>query len=58
MLTLQRLAEAKNDSAARRLIQDRLAAFQLGQREHDALFPVTDWQQYRRQMAEAIERLW
>ncbi len=57
MLTLQRLAEAKQDSAALGLIQDRLAAFRLGQRDHDALFPRSDWQEYRQKLAEAIERL-
>jgi len=57
MLTLQRLAEAKMDSAALALIQDRLAAFRLGQRDHDALFPKSDWQEYRLKLAETIERL-
>jgi len=57
MLTLQRLAEAKEDSAALAPIQDRLAAFQLGQRDHDALFPKSDWREYRLKLAEAIERL-
>jgi hypothetical protein len=57
MLTLQRLAEANNDSTALALIQDRLAAFRLGQRDHDALFPKSEWQEYRLNLAETIERL-
>jgi hypothetical protein len=56
-LTLQRLAEARDDSAALALIRDRLAAFRLGQRDHDALFPISDWQEYRSRLAEHIERL-
>ena len=57
MLTLARLAREKHDAAGEALIQKRLAAFKLGQREHDALFPLSDWNDFRRQMAEAIARL-
>jgi hypothetical protein len=57
MLTLSRLAAEKDDEAARALIRDRLAAFRLGQRDHDALFPKSDWREYRGRLAEAIDRL-
>jgi hypothetical protein len=57
MLTLARLAAEKHDAAATALIEGRLAAFKLGQREHDALFPVSDWREFRQQMSEAIARL-
>jgi hypothetical protein len=39
------------------LIQQRLDAFHLGQREHDAIFPASDWREFRLKMANAIERL-
>jgi hypothetical protein len=57
MLTLARLAKEKHDAPAEALIADRMAAFKLGQREHDALFPETDWREYRKNIAEAIARL-
>lgn len=57
MLTLARLAREKHDAAAQQLIDDRLAAFRLGQREHDALFPAADWREFRLKMAEGIARL-
>jgi hypothetical protein len=57
MLTLARLAEKKNDSRAKALIQQRLDRFKLGQRDHDAIFPPSDWHQYRQSLAEAIQRL-
>jgi len=57
MLTLARLADEKKDARAQAIVQQRLDAFRLGQRNHDALFPASDWKDYRRQMAEAIERL-
>ncbi len=57
MLTLARLAKEKNDAAGQALVNDRLAAFKLGQREHDALFPASDWREFRQKMAEAIARL-
>lgn len=61
MLTLARLA-AENpgtpaSSAAGKLIVDRLAAFKLGQRNHDAIFPTADYNDFRRRMAEAIAAL-
>jgi hypothetical protein len=57
LLTLARLADQKQDAAAKALIRSRLGAFRLGQRDHDALFPAGDWRDFRRQLAEAIERL-
>lgn len=57
MLTLARLADKKNDAAARAIVEERLASFKLGQRDHDALFPPSDWREYRLKMAQAIERL-
>ncbi len=57
LLTLARLAEKNQDAPARALIADRMAAFKLGQREHDALLPASDWREYRQKLAEAIGRL-
>jgi hypothetical protein len=61
LLTLDRLARQKAGTPAatkaRVLIDGRLAAFHLGQREHDALFPPSDWTDFRRQLDEAIETL-
>ena len=41
----------------RRLIDARLASFKLGQRDHDALFPPSDWTEFRRKTDDAIEAL-
>jgi len=61
LLTLSRLAtESSGDpaaKAARELIATRLAAFHLGQRDHDSLFPPDDWSAFRRQVDDAIEAL-
>ena len=61
LLTLARLAARNPDKpaarAARALIDRRLSAFHLGQRDHDVLFPVADWTQFRRQVDDAIEAL-
>lgn len=57
LLTLSRLASKQHDSAAESLIDDRLSAFKLGPREHNDLFPVSDWRDYRQKLAEAIARL-
>lgn len=61
LLTLARLAQEKKGTpaatAAERLIAARLAAFKLGQRDHDTLFGPDDWLTFRRQLAEAIEAL-
>ena len=59
--TLARLATEHSGTpaskAARELIDRRLAAFHLGQRDHDALFPPEDWGRFRRQVDDAIEAL-
>ena len=61
MLTLAHLAKEKAGTpaakAAEDLIAQRMAAFKLGQREHDPLFPIDDWQTFRHKMADAIEAL-
>jgi hypothetical protein len=61
MVTLARLAKEKAGApaakAAEELIAARLAAFKLGQREHDALFGAEDWNTFRRGVADAIEAL-
>jgi hypothetical protein len=61
LLTLSRLARENpgNPAAkvARGLIETRLAAFHLGQRDHDALFPPEDWSGFRHQVDDAIEAL-
>jgi hypothetical protein len=61
LLTLARLAKAKEGTPAARqaegLIRNRMAAFHLGQWDHDALFGADDWAAYRRQLADAIEML-
>ena len=57
MLTLARLAREKHDAVAEALISGRLSSFKLGQREHDELFPVSDWREFRQKMSEAITRL-
>jgi hypothetical protein len=61
MLTLARLAKEKKGTPAAaeadKLIAQRLGAFKLGQRDHDALFPLSDWQESRAKTAKAIEEL-
>ncbi len=61
LLTLARLANEQPGSrtalSVRQLIDGRLAAFHLGQRDHDALFPAEDWTEFRRQVDDAIEAL-
>ncbi len=57
LLTLGRLADKQQDAAAQALIAERMAAFKLGQGEHDALFPTADYRAYRLKLAEAIARL-
>jgi hypothetical protein len=57
LLTLERLAREKHDAPAQALIDQRLAAFELGQRDHDALFPVADRRAFRKKVAEEIARL-
>ena len=61
LLTLARLAREKATApaaaAATALLERRLSSFHLGQRDHDALFPSSDWADFRRQLTEAIEAL-
>ncbi len=61
LLTLARLANEKSGSpagqSAKELIASRLASFRLGQREHDRIFGLDDWQRFRRKVADLIERL-
>ena len=62
LITLARLAAQHPDAPAARagrdLIATRMAAFHLGQRDHDALFPIEDWSIFRRQADNLIEALW
>lgn len=61
LLTAARLAKEHAGTpaaqAAEALIAKRLAAFRLGQRDHDSLFGPDDWNGFRRQIGEAIEML-
>jgi hypothetical protein len=57
MLTLARLAREHHDAAAAALIAGRLSAFKLGQTDHDAIFPKSDWREFRMDMANEIARL-
>ena len=61
LLTLARLVKAKAGSAAAQageaLLRGRMAAFHLGDRDHDGLFGVQDWVTFREQVAGAIEAL-
>ena len=61
LLTLARLAKAKAGSpaaqAATALIKGRMAAFHLGDRDHDRLFGVQDWAAFRERVADGIEAL-
>ena len=60
LITLAMLAERGSGASARAakdLIAKRMAAFKLGSRDHDALFPPEDWALFRRKMDELIEAL-
>ncbi len=57
LITLARLAAEHHNAAALDLIDHRMAAFKLGQREHDPLFPPSDWREFRRSVADSIARL-
>jgi hypothetical protein len=61
MLTLARLVKGKPGhpaaDAGRRLLTDKLSAFRLGERDHDAKWPTEEFRAYRLALAEAIERL-
>lgn len=59
MLTLDRLARENPDTpaaaGARKLIEDKLNAFELGERDHNAKWPVGEFRSYRLELAQAIE---
>ncbi len=62
LITLARLAERTSRMCpplepAANVIADRMAAFKLGQRDHDALFPPEDWTTFRRRVDDLIEAL-
>jgi hypothetical protein len=61
LITLDRLAHKAPNSnaaiAARSFIDKRMAAFKLGQRDHDSLFPADDWTTFRRDVDDLIEAL-
>jgi len=61
LLTAARLANERAGTpaarAAEELIAKRLAAFKLGQRDHDALFGPDDWAKFRARIDDAIEAL-
>jgi hypothetical protein len=59
--TLARLAKEKAGTpaaaAAEKVISDRLGSFKLGQRDHDALLGLEDWNAQRVKVSDAIEAL-
>jgi hypothetical protein len=61
LVTLARLAKEKAGSsaatAAEGLIAGRMASFKLNQREHNDLFPASDWNEFRAKVDDAIEAL-
>ncbi len=61
MLTLARLVKEHPThpaaEAGRRLLEEKLSAFELGDRSHDSLWPTSEFRTYRLQLAEAIEAL-
>jgi hypothetical protein len=61
LITLARLAEQNPGDPATRdgrdLIATRMAAFKLGQRDHDAVFPPDDWATFRLRVDDLIEAL-
>jgi hypothetical protein len=61
MQTLDRLVKAKPNhpaaAAGRKLLDDKLASFKLGERSHDAKWPAAEYRTYRQQLAEAIEAM-
>lgn len=54
---LTRVAVAIEAQAAEELIAKRMAAFRLGQRDHDALLGSDDWARFRARIDDAIEAL-
>ncbi len=61
MLTLQRLVRQNPTKTAagdaKKLLDDKLASFKLGERDHDAKWAVDEYCKYQLKLAEAIERL-
>jgi hypothetical protein len=61
LVTLARLAKEKAGTPAAKtaeeLISARMASFKLNQREHDQLFPASDWNEFRAKVDDAIEAL-
>ena len=57
LITLERLAQGKGDEAGKQLIEERMKSFRIGQRDHDKIFPMSDWREFRSKVSEAIERL-
>lgn len=61
MVTLARLIKEKpthpTAAEAKKLLDDKLTSFALGERNHDAKWPVGEYREYRLKLAEAIERL-
>ena len=57
MQTLERLANEKQDENGLNVIKNRMQTFRLGQRDHERLFPVTDWKDSRNKVDDAIESL-
>jgi hypothetical protein len=61
METLARLVKEKPNhpaaAAAHKLIADKLASFALGERNHDAKWPLAEYRTYRLALAEAIEKM-
>lgn len=55
--TLERLAKEKGDASGLKIIENRLQSFRLGQRNHDSLFPVSDWKDFRKIVDEKIDTL-
>ena len=55
--TLERLAREKQDENGLRIIADRLQSFKLGQRDHERLFPASDWTDFRKKVDDAIDAL-
>lgn len=61
METLARLVKAHPGSpaaaAGQKLLDDKLASFHLGERDHNAKWPSSEYREYRLKLAEAIEAL-
>jgi hypothetical protein len=55
--TLKRLATEKQDQNGLKIIEDRMQSFRLGQRDHDRIFPASDWKENRKKIDAAIETL-